>query len=335
TLLQPLFDEYFSPSPCVDHPVLEVAALEPVVSTGTPSLTTVDQDAPSPSTSQTPQQSPSQVIPLGVEEADHDIEVVHMDNNHYFGLLILEPSFEESSSQVIIPNNVHSINQPPEHIRACTSSGSCYDYYLEMDIYKVKLDKLGGVLKNKARLVARDYRQDKGIDFEESFALHARLMAIHIFIAFATHMNMVIYQMDVKISFLNGILREEVYLSQPDGFVDLENPNHVYKLKKPLYGLKREGKDILPMSMMGRLSFFLTLQISQSPRGIFLNQSEFAHESLKKYGMETYDLVDTLMVKKSKLDEDPKGKAIDPTCYRGMISTLMYLTSSRPDLQFT
>nr|GEX05251.1 retrovirus-related Pol polyprotein from transposon TNT 1-94 [Tanacetum cinerariifolium] len=105
-------------------------------------------------------------------------------------------------------------------------------------IYKVKLDELGGILKNKARLVARGYRQEEGIDFEESFALVARLEAIRIFLAYATHKNMVIYQMDVKTAFLNGNLREEVYVSQPNGFVDQYNPN-VYKLKKALYGLKQ------------------------------------------------------------------------------------------------
>ncbi|GKF49560.1 retrovirus-related pol polyprotein from transposon TNT 1-94, partial [Tanacetum coccineum] len=83
-------------------------------------------------------------------------------------------------------------------------------------IYKVKLDELGGILKNKARLEA-----------------------IKIFLAFAAHMNMVVYQMDVKIAFLNGNLREEVYVSQPDRFVDPDNPKHVYKLKKALYGLKQ------------------------------------------------------------------------------------------------
>ncbi|GKC23304.1 retrovirus-related pol polyprotein from transposon TNT 1-94 [Tanacetum coccineum] len=232
-------------------------------------------------------------------------------------------------------------------------------------IYKVKLDELRGVLKNKARLVARGYRQEEGIDFEESFALVARLEAIRIFIAFVAHMNMIVYQMDMKTAFFNDILREEVYVSQPDRFVDPENPNHVYKLKKALYGLKqapcawydllslfllsqkfskrtvdltlfikREGKDIVLMSMMGKLSFFLGLQISPSSRGIFLNQSKIALRSLKKYGMETYDPVDTLMVEKSKLDEDPQGKSVDPTRYRGIIGTLMYLISSRPDLVF-
>ncbi|GKC67326.1 retrovirus-related pol polyprotein from transposon TNT 1-94 [Tanacetum coccineum] len=106
-------------------------------------------------------------------------------------------------------------------------------------IYKVKLDELGGILKNKARLVTHGYRQEEGIDFEESFAPMARLDAIRIFLAYAAHMNMVVYQMDVKTAFLNGILREEVYVRQPDGFVDQDNPNHVYKLKKALYGLKQ------------------------------------------------------------------------------------------------
>ncbi|GKA16963.1 retrovirus-related pol polyprotein from transposon TNT 1-94 [Tanacetum coccineum] len=206
--------------------------------------------------------------------------------------------------------------------------------------------------------------EEEDINFEESFSSVARLEAIRIFIAFAAHMNMVVYQMDVKIAFLNGILREEVYVTQPDGFVDPENPNHMYKLKKSLYGLnqaprawydllslflqsqefskgtidptlfvKREGKDILLMSMMGKMSFFLGLQISQSHRGIFLNQSKYASEIIKKY-MEIVDPVETLMVEKSKLDEDPQGKVVDPTRYRGMVGYLMYLISSRPDLVF-
>ncbi|GJZ92942.1 retrovirus-related pol polyprotein from transposon TNT 1-94 [Tanacetum coccineum] len=120
TLLQPLFDEYFRPPPCVDHPVPKVATPVPAISTSTSSLILVDQDAPSPSTLQTPQESPSHVIPPGTKEVDHDIEVAHMDNNPQFGIPILEPSSEESSSHVVIPNNVHSVNQPPEHISKWT-----------------------------------------------------------------------------------------------------------------------------------------------------------------------------------------------------------------------
>ncbi|GJV40312.1 retrovirus-related pol polyprotein from transposon TNT 1-94 [Tanacetum coccineum] len=218
-------------------------------------------------------------------------------------------------------------------------------------IYKVKLEKLG-----------------------ESFAPVARLEAIRIFLAFAAHMNMVVYQMDVKTAFLNGNLREEVYISQSDGFVDKDKPNHIYRLKKALYGLKqaphawydmlssflisqdfskglvdptlftrRDGKELIlvqiyvddiifavstselcdlfskiicskfKITMMGKISFFLGLQISQSPRDIFINKSKYALESLKKYGFDSCDPVDIPMVEKSKLDEDKEGKAARPT----------------------
>ncbi|GKC18354.1 retrovirus-related pol polyprotein from transposon TNT 1-94 [Tanacetum coccineum] len=106
-------------------------------------------------------------------------------------------------------------------------------------IYKVKLDKYGDVLKNKAQLVAKGYRQEEGIDFKKSFAPVARIKAIRIFIANAASKNMTIYQMDVKTAFLNGKLKEEVYVSQPEGFVDPDHPTHVYRLKKALYGLKQ------------------------------------------------------------------------------------------------
>ncbi|GJU03439.1 retrotransposon protein, putative, unclassified [Tanacetum coccineum] len=122
-------------------------------------------------------------------------------------------------------------------------------------INKVTLDELGQILKNKARLVARGYCQEDGINFEESFAPVARHDAIRIFLAYAAHMNMIVYQMDVKTAFLNGILREEVYVSQPDGFVDQDNPNHVYKLKKALYGLKQAPRvwyDLLSMFLLSQ-----------------------------------------------------------------------------------
>nr|GEZ75402.1 integrase, catalytic region, zinc finger, CCHC-type, peptidase aspartic, catalytic [Tanacetum cinerariifolium] len=165
-------------------------------------------------------------------------------------------------------------------------------------IYKVKLDELGEILKNKARLVARGYHQEEGINFEEYFALVARLDAIRIFLAFAAHMNMIVYQMDVKTAFLNGILNR--------------GSHSVHQKTRQRYS---HG-----------------LQISQSPRGIFLNQFKYALESLKKYGMKSSDLVDTPMVEKSKLDEDPQGKSIDPIHYHRMVGTLMNLTANRLDL---
>ncbi|GKA45575.1 retrovirus-related pol polyprotein from transposon TNT 1-94 [Tanacetum coccineum] len=203
---------------------------------------------------------------------------------------------------------------------------------------KVLLIKLKWISKVKTGRILM--RQEEGINFEESFAPVARIEAIRIFVANAAHKNMTIYQMDVKTDFLNGDLKEEVYVSQPEGFVDQDNPSHVYKLKKALYGVvdptlftRQAGNDLLlfKMSMMRQMSFFLGLQISQSPRGICINQSKYAFE-IVKYGMLTSDSVDTPMVEKSKLDEDLQGNPVDATLYRGMIGSLMYLTSSRPDL---
>ncbi|GJY09594.1 retrovirus-related pol polyprotein from transposon TNT 1-94 [Tanacetum coccineum] len=179
-------------------------------------------------------------------------------------------------------------------------------------IYKVKTHEFGGVLKNKARLVGQGFRQEEGIDFKESFAPLARIEAIRIFVANAANKNMTIFQMDVKTSFLNGELKKEVYVSQPEGFVDQVNPLYVYKLKKALYGLKQAPR--------------------ACPRGIFLYQSKYASKINRRYGLLSSDSVDTPMVEKNKLDEDLKGKPVDATLYRGMIGSLMYLTSSRPGL---
>ncbi|GKB05327.1 ribonuclease H-like domain-containing protein [Tanacetum coccineum] len=142
-----------------------------------------------------------------------------------------------------------------------------------------------------------------------------------------------------------------VDVSQPDGFVDQDNPNYVYKLKKALYGLKQAPcvwYDLLSKFLLSQEfskgtvdpTLFIRRQgkdillILQNPKGIFINQSKYALESLKKYGTESSDPVDTPMVEKSKLDEDTQMKAVDPTHYRGMIGTLMYLIASRLDLTF-
>ncbi|GJT29536.1 retrovirus-related pol polyprotein from transposon TNT 1-94 [Tanacetum coccineum] len=432
------------PSTPVDHPapevialIDEVAALVSAVSTGSPSSTTFNQDAPSLSNSQTTPDTQPPVILNNVEEDNHDIEVAHIGNDPYFGIPIPEVPSDQSSSSDSIHTIVHPDHQISKHNNKWTkdhpleniicelarpvsirlqlheqalfcyydafptavepktykdaltqASGSkqckknsvtrgyrqeegidfeesfapvarleairiflVFDAHMNMVVYQmdVKTAFLNGILKNKARLVAHGYRQEDGIDFEESFSPVARLEAIRIFLAFAAHMNTVVYQMDVKTAFLTGNLLEEVYVSQPEGFVDPDNPNHVCKLKKALYGLKQAPRvwyDMLssflisqdfskaPWILLVHPSFFLGLQIFQNPRGIFINQSKYALESLKKYGFDSCDLVDTPMVEKSKLDEDKEGKAVDPSHYRGMIGTLLYLIASRPDLQF-
>nr|GEW86308.1 retrovirus-related Pol polyprotein from transposon TNT 1-94 [Tanacetum cinerariifolium] len=316
-LFQPMFNELLNPPPSVNYQSPEVIALIAEVippvqaeSTGLPFSTSVDQDVPSPSKSQTTPETKSIVIPQDVEEDNIDMEVVHMGNDPLIGVPILKVTSAQSSSTLQLYEQAlfcyydafFTSVEPKTYKDALTQS--CWIEAMQEElneferlevwklvprldkvmvitlkwIYKVKLDKLGGILKNKARLVARGYRQEEGIDFEESFALVARLEAIRIFLTYAAHKNM--------------------------------------------------------MSIMGKISFFLRLQISQSPRGIFINQSKYALESLKKYGFESCDPMDTLMVEKSKLDEDKEGKAIDPSHYRGMIGILFYLIASRPDLQF-
>ncbi|GJX63437.1 retrovirus-related pol polyprotein from transposon TNT 1-94 [Tanacetum coccineum] len=187
------------PAPEVISPIAEVVAPKPAASTGSPSLTTVDQDAPSSN-------------------------VAHMNNDPYFGIPIPENDSKASSSSDVIPTIVHTAAPNSEHIEAMQEELNEFEHLEVWElvprldkvmvitlkwIYKVKLNELGGILKNKARLVARGYRQEEGIDFEESFATVARLDAIRIFLAFAAHMNMIVYQMDVKRAFLNDILREE------------------------------------------------------------------------------------------------------------------------------
>nr|GEZ42957.1 hypothetical protein [Tanacetum cinerariifolium] len=297
-LFQPMFDELLNPpSSVVNHTPEAIAPIDEVI---------------------------PPVIPQDVGDDNLDMEVAHMGNDPLFGV----PIPEVTSTQSTTPASPQAIT----YKEALTQS--CWIEAMQEELNEFER------LENKARLVARGYRQEEGINFEELFAPVARLEAIWIFLAYAAHKNMT--------AFLNGSLREDVYVSQPDGFVDQDNPNHVYKLKKALYGLKqaprawKNGNDLLlvqiyvddiifaaptlelcdlfaskfKMSMMGKISFFLGIQISQSPRGIFINQSKYALESLKKYSFESCDPVDTSMVEKSKLDEDKEGKSVDPSHYR-------------------
>ncbi|GJS41137.1 retrovirus-related pol polyprotein from transposon TNT 1-94 [Tanacetum coccineum] len=260
-------------------------------------------------------------------------------------------------------------------------------------LWKNKKDEDQTIIHNKARLVAKGYAQEEGIDFEESFTPVARLEAVWIFVAHAAHKSFPIYQMDVKTTFLNGPLNEEVYVAQPEGFFDPDHPEKVYLLRKALYGLKQAprawydelsnflmskgfskgtidltlfkikyGEDILlvqiyvddiifgstnpkyskrfeklmhsrfEMSLIGEMKFFLGLQIHQSPKGIFINQAKYALEILKKHNMDNCHSIGTPLATKPKLDVDLSGEPVDQSDYRSKIGSLMYLTSSRPDL---
>ncbi|GJY38547.1 retrovirus-related pol polyprotein from transposon TNT 1-94 [Tanacetum coccineum] len=157
-------------------------------------------------------------------------------------------------------------------------------------VFRNKKDKHGIVTKNRARLVAQGYSQEEGIDYDETFAPVARMEAIRIFLAFATYMNFIVFQIDVKIVFLNGKLKEEVYVKQPSGFESNEFPNYVCKLDKTLYGLKQAPK--------------------QHDKGISICQEQYTRNLLQKY--ETFDsfLVKTQMVPPNNIGPDLTGKLI-------------------------
>nr|GEZ24210.1 hypothetical protein [Tanacetum cinerariifolium] len=308
-LFQPMFDEYLEP-PRANRPVPPTQEVEaPVNSAGTPSSTTIDKYAPSPS-----------ISPSSLALQSHSL---HQG-------VAAEPNYMEDHT-----------------------------------IYNVKLDEYGDVLKNKTRLVAKGYRQEEGIDFEESFASVARIEVIRIFIANAASKNMTIYHMDVKTAFLNDELKEEAPRAWYDTLLKFLLDNNFSKgVVDPTLFTRKTGKHILlvqiyvddiifastdpttcdmfsnemsskfQMSMIGQMSFFLGLQVSQSPRGIFINQSKFALEILKKFGMDSCDSVDTPIVDRLKLDEDPLGIPVDQTRFRSMVGSLMYLTACRPDLVF-
>ncbi|GJV25131.1 retrovirus-related pol polyprotein from transposon TNT 1-94 [Tanacetum coccineum] len=221
-------------------------------------------------------------------------------------------------------------------------------------------------------LVAKGYGQEEGIDFEELFAPVPRLESVRIFVAYAAHKNFPIFQIDVKTSFLNSPLKEEkalyglkqasrawydklsLFLIEHHfikGIVDpiLFTRRHgddillvqiyvddiFFGSTKPVFAKRFEKlmKDNLEMSMIGEMKFFLRLQVHQSPWGIFICQSQYTIDILKKHGMEKCDNVSTPMAT-TKLDADLQGTPVDQTKYRSMIDGFMYLTSSRPDIAF-
>ncbi|GKC04100.1 copia protein, partial [Tanacetum coccineum] len=222
-----------------------------VKSAGTPSSTTIDQDAPSPSHSLSSSALQSPSLHQGVSVGSTIIEdnpFAHANSNPFVNMFAPDPSSEASSSgDVSSADSTHWI-------------------------YKVKLDEYGDVLKNKARLVAKGYRQEEGIDFEESFIPVTCIEAIRIFIANAVSKNMTIYQMDVKTTFLNGVLKEEVYVCQPEGFFDPSHLTHVYRLKKALM----DSYDPVDTPMVDRL------KLDKEPLGILVDQ-EYQASPTKKH----------------------------------------------------
>nr|GEU31852.1 copia protein [Tanacetum cinerariifolium] len=217
--------------------------------------------------------------------------------------------------------------------------------------------------------VAQGHTQEKGIDYDEVFALVSRIKVIRLFLAYASFKDFVGYQMDVKSVFLYGKIENEVYVCQHPGFEDADFPDKVYKVKKALYGLHQAPRawhkddicfvqvyvdDIIfgstkkelcnafekmmhekfQMSFIGELTFFLGLQVKQKQDKIFISQDKYVAEIQKKYGFSEVKNATTPMETQNPLLKDEDGEEVDVHMYRSMIGSLMYLTSSRPDIMF-
>nr|GFC53229.1 hypothetical protein [Tanacetum cinerariifolium] len=182
-------------------------------------------------------------------------------------------------------------------------------------VYRNKKDERGIVIRNKARLVARGHTQEKGIDYEEVFAPVARIEAVRLFLAYASFMGFLVYQIDVKSAFLYGTIEEEVYVSLCKSFEKLM-------------------KDKFQMSSIGELAFFLGLQVKQKKDGIFISQDKFVAEILRKFRLSEGKSASTPIDAEKPLLKDSDGEDLDVHTYRSMIGSLMYLTSPRPDIMF-
>ncbi|GKC65259.1 retrovirus-related pol polyprotein from transposon TNT 1-94 [Tanacetum coccineum] len=398
-----MYDDHIGGQPSAAPRTILDAQAPQVLQTPTATTTTADT-APTPTTSSS-QATNFPNTSQDVDELETQQHVQHqpatitdnVSNAMFDENTFVNPFATPSTMSTIEPNNVKEAMTDPAWIESMQEE---LLQFKRLDVWvlvpaldNIKPLTLKWLFKNKHDEENTVIRQEEGIDFEESFAPIARMEAIRIFLAYATHKSFTVFQMDVKTAFLHGTLKEEVYVCQSEGFIDADHPSHVYKLKKALYGLKQAPRawydelltflllnhflkgtidptlfircfddDILvvqvyvddiifgstnlkytqlfselmktrfEMSMMGEMTFFLGLQVNQSPCGIFINQSNYVLEILKKYGMKSCDSVGTPIEIKDNLDLDQNGTLVDATKYRSMIGTLMYLTSSRPDI---
>nr|GEV71649.1 hypothetical protein [Tanacetum cinerariifolium] len=189
-------------------------------------------------------------------------------------------------------------------------------------VYRNKKDERGIVVRNKARLVAQGHTQEEGIDYEEVFAPVARIEAIRLFLAYASFMGFMVYQMDVKSAFLYGTIEEEVCVCQPLGFKDPDHPKKVYKViyvddiifgatnKDLCKSFEKLMKDKFQMSSMRELTFFLGLQVKQKKYGIFISQDKYVDEILTKFRLTEGKSPSTPIDTEKPLLKDPDGEDV-------------------------
>nr|GFB65010.1 retrovirus-related Pol polyprotein from transposon TNT 1-94 [Tanacetum cinerariifolium] len=239
-LFEAMYDDYIGGQPSATARTVPPAQ-EPQVRQSTTASTTIADTAPIPTNS-----SPLATnVPISSQDVD-ELNPNAMVNGNMFVNPFANSSTNDaasSSHQNVDPSNMHTFYQPYPHEFQWTK-----DHPLEQNVKEAMTDHawIGSMQEELLQfkrldscLVVRGYRQEEGIDFEESFAPVSRMEAIKIFLAYAAHKSFTVFKMDVKTAFLHGSLKEDVYVCQPEGFIDADHPNHVYKLKKALYGLKQ------------------------------------------------------------------------------------------------
>eukprot|EP00253_Pinus_taeda_P016202 PITA_16202 len=217
-------------------------------------------------------------------------------------------------------------------------------------VYKTKCNAEGKIERRKARLVVKGYKQQYGRDYEETFAPVARMEIVRAVMSIVAQKKWKVYQMDVKSAFLNGVLKEEVYIEQPLGYEKKGQEHKVCRLKKALYGLKQAPehgnddyliknfksvmKEEFEMTDMGLLRYFLRIEVDQNENGIFISQARYVNEVLGRFNMQECKAAITPTVMGLKLSKEDSSKDFDPSLYKSIVGSLMYLTATRPDIMF-
>ncbi|GKA07313.1 retrovirus-related pol polyprotein from transposon TNT 1-94 [Tanacetum coccineum] len=228
-------------------------------------------------------------------------------------------------------------------------------------VFKTKINERGEVEKHKSQLLACGYGQEHRVDYLEVYASIARIDTIRLLVAIAAQRGWAIYQMDVKSVFLHGTLQENVYVQQPQGYIINGKEHMVYKLHKAFDGLKQapkawfsrietyflmEGNDRelledfkesmkaeFEMSDMGKMRYFLGIEVVQTPAWIHMNQRKYAAEILSRFDMESCNAVVNPIVLGCKL-RCKDGESVDETLFKQLVGSLMYITITRPAIQF-
>eukprot|EP00253_Pinus_taeda_P010100 PITA_10100 len=216
-------------------------------------------------------------------------------------------------------------------------------------IYKIKSNAKGKIEGHKAMLVVKGYKQQYGRDYEETFALVSRMRTVRAVLSIAAQNKWKVYQMDVKSAFLNRVLMEEVYIEQPLGYVKKDQEHKVCRLKKALYGLKQA-----PRACYSRIDSYLLeiefekcegeptvyikeknrIEVDQNENGIFISKARYVNEVLERFHMQECKAAITPTVMGLKLRKEDNNKDFDPSLYKSIVGSLMYLTATRPDIMY-